>query len=141
MAGVDGVADAVPSIESAYNDVRPIRPNGDTIPTDGPPQLAFNWIDNPQLNAFTMVDGTPPQLGEFTMDFAAADKYGFVIGDTYELMTPNGRDHLRLSGTTSFGADNSTLGATLMQMNTADAIEHVRRRRHRQRQGRARRRR
>jgi putative ABC transport system permease protein len=27
-----------------------------------------------------------------------------------------------MSGTTSFGADNSTLGATLMQMNTADAI-------------------
>jgi putative ABC transport system permease protein len=122
VAGVAGVADAVPSIESAYNEVRPIRPNGGTIPTDGPPQLSFNWIDDPRLNAFTMVDGTPPQPGEFTMDFAAADKYGFVIGVTYELMTPNGRDHLRLSGTTSFGADNSTLGATLMQMNTADAI-------------------
>ena len=122
VAGVAGVADAVPSIESAYNEVQPIRPNGGMIPTNGPPQLSFNWIDNPQLNAFTMVAGNPPQPGEFTMDFAAADEYGFEIGDTYELMTPNGRTHLRLSGTTSFGADNSTLGATLMQMSTADAI-------------------
>jgi putative ABC transport system permease protein len=122
VSGIAGVADAVPSIESAYNEVQPVRPNGAMIPTDGPPQLSFNWIDNPQLNAFTMVDGTPPQPREFTMDFAAADKYGFVIGDTYELVTPNGQTPLRLSGTTSFGADNSTLGATLMQMNTADAI-------------------
>src|SRR5262245_61067531 len=122
VAGAHGVADAVPSIESTYNEVRPIRPNGDSIPTDGPPQLSFNWIDNPDLNAFTMVAGTPPQPGEFTMDFDAAAKYGFVTGDSYELMTPAGRSRLRLSGTTSFGADNSTLGATLMQMNTSDAI-------------------
>ena len=81
------------------------------IPTDGPPQLSFNWIDNPQLNVH---DGRrhPAAPGEFTMDFAAADKHGFGIGDTYELVTPNGQTHLRLSGTTSFGADNSTLGAT-----------------------------
>jgi putative ABC transport system permease protein len=123
VAGVDGVADAVASIESGDNAVRPIRPNGDTIPTAGPPQLAFNWIDNPQLSAFTLVDGAAPQVGEFTMDVDAAAKYGFVIGDTYELMTPSGNAHLELSGTTSFGADNSTLGATLMQFNTAQAIE------------------
>ena len=37
VAGVDGVADAVASIESGDNAVRPIRPNGDMIPTNGPP--------------------------------------------------------------------------------------------------------
>jgi putative ABC transport system permease protein len=123
VAGIDGVADAVASIESADNAVRPIRPNGESIPTDGPPQLAFNWIDNDQLSAFTLVDGAPPQVGEFTMDVDSVDRYGFVVGDTYELMTPAGRTDLRLSGTSSFGADNSTLGAVLMQMNTAEASE------------------
>jgi putative ABC transport system permease protein len=122
VAGVDGVADAVASIETGYNLVRPVRSNGEVIPTDGPPQLAFNWIDNPELNPFTIVTGTPPHVGEFTMDVDAASKYEFVPGDTYELMTPAGRTHLRLSGTTSFGDDNATVGATLMQMNTADAI-------------------
>src|SRR5215218_4914788 len=123
VARVDGVADAVASIESGDNAVRPIRPNGDTIPTDGPPQLAFNWIDNPQLSAFTLVSGAPPRVGEFTMDLDAAAKYGFVLGDTYQLMTPGGHTDLVLSGTTSFGSDNSTLGATLMQFDTAQAIE------------------
>jgi putative ABC transport system permease protein len=123
VSGIEGVADAVASIESGDNAVRPIRPNGEAIPTNGPPQLAFNWIDNPQLSPFTLVAGHAPQVGEFTMDLDAASEYGFVIGDTYELMTPGGRAHLRLAGTTSFGGDNSTLGATLMQMNTAQAID------------------
>ena len=123
VAAVDGVADAVASIESADNAVRPIRANGDVISTDGPPQLAFNWIDNEQLSAFGLVDGAPPQIGEFTMDVDAASEYGFVIGDTYEFMVPDGRVDLTMSGTSSFGADNSTLGAVLMQMNTAQASE------------------
>ena len=123
VAAVDGVADAAPSIEAADNAVRPIRANGETIPTDGPPQLAFNWIDNQQLSPFALVDGAAPQVGEFTMDFDSAAKYGFVIGDTYEVMVPGGRANLTLSGTSSFGADNSTLGAVLMQMNTNQASE------------------
>ena len=60
VASVDGVADAVPSIEAADNAVRPIKANGESIPTTGPPQLAFNWIDNAELSPFTLVEGTPP---------------------------------------------------------------------------------
>ena len=123
VAAVDGVADAVPSIEAADNAVRPLEANGDSIPTTGPPQLAFNWIDNAELSPFTLVDGAPPRVGEFTMDVDSAAKYGFVIGDTYEVMIPSGRVDLTLSGTSSFGADNSTLGAVLMQMNTDQASE------------------
>ncbi|MDP9463797.1 MAG: ABC transporter permease, partial [Actinomycetota bacterium] len=123
VAAVDGVADAVAGIEAADNAVRPIRANGENIPTDGPPQLAFNWIDNEQLRPFTLVDGAPPQIGEFTMDFDSAAKYGFAIGNTYAVMVPSGRVDLALSGTSSFGADNSTLGAVLMQMNTDQASE------------------
>jgi len=123
VAGVHGVADAVASIEAADNAVRPMRPNGQSIPTDGPPQLAFNWIDNPQLSPFTMVKGAPPQVGQFTMDLDSAAKYGFVIGNTYQVMVPNGRVNLTLSGTSSFGRDNSTLGAVLMQVNTSQASE------------------
>ena len=57
------------------------------------------------------------------MDVDAADEYGFVIGDTYEFLVPDGRVDLTMSGTSSFGADNSTLGAVLMQMNTAEASD------------------
>ena len=123
VAAVNGVADAVPNIEAADNAVRPIRANGENIPTAGPPQLAFNWIDNERLSPFTLVDGAPPQVGQFTMDVDSAAKYGFVIGHTYKVMVPDGSVDLTLSGTSSFGADNSTLGAVLMQMNTDQASE------------------
>ncbi|NOX29511.1 MAG: FtsX-like permease family protein, partial [Actinobacteria bacterium] len=83
--------------------------------------MAFTWINNQQLSPFTLVEGTPPEVGEFTIDYDSADKHDFVIGETYELITPTGRTHLTLSGTSSFGPDNSTLGAVLMQMNTAEA--------------------
>jgi putative ABC transport system permease protein len=123
VAGVNGVADAVAGIEAAENAVQPIKPDGEAISINGPPLLAFNWIDNPQLSAFTMVAGNPPQVGEFTMDVDSAAEHGFVIGDTYEVLIPDGSVELTLSGTSSFGADNSTLGAVLMQMNTAQASD------------------
>jgi putative ABC transport system permease protein len=119
---VEGVADAVAVLEAPDNAVRPTPPGG-AISTNGPPQLAFNWIDDPELSAFTLVEGAPPQVGEFTIDVDSATEHGFVIGDTYELMTPAGTRQLRLSGTSSFGAENKTLGAVLMQMNTAQASE------------------
>ena len=123
VTAVDGVADAVAVVEAADDAVRPVKANGDFITTDGPPQLAFNWIDNDQLSPFSLVDGAPPEVGEFTIDLDSAEKHGFVIGNTYELIVPDGRASLTLSGTSSFGADNSTLGAVLMQMNTAESSE------------------
>ena len=123
VAAVPGVADAVPSIEAAENAVRPVTADGHELPTDGPPQLAFNWIDNPALSAFTLVDGAPPRPGEFTMDVDTATEHGFVIGDRYDVAVPGGRVQLMLSGTSSFGADNATLGAVLVQVNTAQASE------------------
>ncbi len=121
VANVDGVAYAAPNIEAVDDSVRPILADGSTITTDGPPQLAYNWIDNEQLSPFSLVDGAAPQVGQFTVDFDSADEHSFVIGDSYEFMTPTGRHDLTLSGTTSFGPNNDTVGATLMQMNTAEA--------------------
>jgi len=123
VAAVDGVAEAVAVIEAPQDAVRPIKANGDFITTEGPPQIAYNWIDNEQLSPFTLVNGSPPAVGEFAVDVDSAAEHGFVIGDSYELIVPDGRANLTLSGTTAFGADNSTLGAVLMQMNTAQAGE------------------
>ena len=123
IAAVDGVADAVAVIEAPDDAVRPIKANGDSITTNGPPQIAFNWIDNEQLSPYRLVNGSPPAIGEFTVDYDSAAEHGFVIGESYELIIPDGRTNLTLSGTTSLGADNATLGAVLMQMNTAEAGE------------------
>jgi ABC-type antimicrobial peptide transport system permease subunit len=37
VAAVDGVSHAAASVESGANVVRPVRPNGEMIPTNGPP--------------------------------------------------------------------------------------------------------
>ena len=92
VAEVDGVEVAFPSIEAADDAVRPIPPSGEPITTAGPPQLAFNWVDDEQLSPFSLVDGAPPEVGEFAIDFDSATEHGFVIGDSYEIITPNGRD-------------------------------------------------
>lgn len=123
VAAVDGVADAAPSIEAADDSVRPTLADGSTITTEGPPQLAYNWVDNTELSPFTLVDGSAPEVDEFVMDYDSVAEHGFVIGDTYEFITPTGRYELALSGTSSFGLNNDTVGATLMQMNTAQAGE------------------
>jgi len=117
---IDGVARAVGSTEAPENSVRPITASGEEIPTVGPPQLAFSWSDETGLSAFTLIEGASPDVGEFVMDFGSAERYDFVVGDTYAVVTSTGRHDLTLSGLTRFGDANQTLGAVLMGMNTTE---------------------
>lgn len=123
VAAIDGVLDAVANIEAAESSVRPFGPDGSLIEIVGPPQLAWAWSDNDTVSPFSLVSGQAPQLGEFTLDYDSADKHGFVIGDTYDFLTPAGNRSLTMSGTSTFGKDNDTVGALLMQMNVAEASE------------------
>ena len=123
VAAVDGVFDAVANIEAPDDAVRPIPADGDPITTQGPPQLAFAWSDNEAVSPFSLVAGQPPGIDEFSIDLDSAATHDFVIGETYDVITPSGRRQLTLSGTSTFGADNDTVGAVLMQMNVAQAGE------------------
>jgi putative ABC transport system permease protein len=120
VSATPGVADAVGSVEAPENAVRPITPAGEEIPTSGPPQLAFSWIDNPDLSSFTLVEGQAPDAGEFVIDARSASTHDFVVGETYSLITPTGLHQLTLSGLKHFGPNNDTLGATLMSMSPGD---------------------
>jgi len=120
---VDGVAMAAGLVEAPPNSVRPITAAGEEIPTTGPPQLAFNWIEADGFTVFELVEGAAPGLDQFIMDIDSAARHEFIVGDTYAVLTATGRHELTLSGLTRFGEDNSTLGATLMGMNTSQANE------------------
>jgi putative ABC transport system permease protein len=125
VAAVDGVASAAPVVE-VENSVLPINAEGEEIPTAGPPQLAFGWIDDPTLTSFTLVEGeAPDQPGEFTMDLDAAANHGFSVGETYDVITPRGQIEATLTGLVSFGENNDTLGATLMQFDLEALQEMV----------------
>ncbi|MEM7273121.1 MAG: FtsX-like permease family protein [Actinomycetota bacterium] len=118
VRAIDGVAAAAPTLE-IEDGVRPINAAGEEIPAGGPPQLAMAWIDDPRLSMVTLVEGDVPGAGEFTMDLDAAARHGFALGQTYDLVVPTGRTELTLSGLTSFGENNDTLGATLMHFDLA----------------------
>jgi len=119
IAAVDGVAAAAPVV-TAENTVRPINADGQDISLDGPPQIAFGWVDEPRLESLRLVEGEPPRgADQFTMDLDAAANHRFQLGETYEVLSPTGRSSFTLTGLTSFGADNATMGATLMQFDPA----------------------
>ncbi len=117
VAAVPGVADAVPRIEAPWDAITVFDVTGEPIETVGPPQIAEAWSDNAELSAFDLVDGAAPGIGEFTVDVDSATEHDLVIGQGYDLTTPSGRVSLTLSGTSTFGADNATLGAVLVQLN------------------------
>ncbi|MCP3991449.1 MAG: FtsX-like permease family protein [Actinomycetia bacterium] len=123
IAAIDGVAAAAPYVEATENAVQPIKADGTTIPTQGPPQLMFGWVDNVGLGSFTIVEGAAPdELAEFAMDIDAAELHGFEVGERYDLVTPSGVvDDFELVATTSFGEDNATVGATLMHVSLDQA--------------------
>ncbi len=121
VASIDGVADIAPDIEAGWDAVQVLDSEGQPFVTNGPPHIAEAWSDNDELGAYTLIDGAPPGVGEFVVDIDAAAKHGIVIGNTYDFTTPTGRQSLTLSGTSSFGSDNDTLGAILMQMNADQA--------------------
>ncbi|MEM9519986.1 MAG: FtsX-like permease family protein [Actinomycetota bacterium] len=123
ITALDGVANAVAFVEAPENGVQPVKADGSTITAQGPPQLMFSWTDDAALGSFTVVAGeAPDEPGEFTMDLDAAATHEFVIGESYDLITPIGvEENVTLVGTTSFGEDNATVGATLMHVSLAEA--------------------
>ncbi len=121
---LDGVRVAEGSLSGFDNSIQPIKPDGTTIGTNGPPQIAFAWTVDEVLNPTTLVAGRPPTNPmEWAIDIDAAAKHGFVEGETYEFVTPVGNRSATLVGTFRFGEDNTTNGATLMAFDLQTARE------------------
>lgn len=122
VLAVEGVADAVPGIEAGWDVIQLLGNDGTPVTgRDAPPHIGYTWSDNTELSAFALVEGTSPDLGQFTVDLDSAAKHELVFGDSYDFSTPNGPVSLELVGTSTFGADNGTAGAILLQMNVAEA--------------------
>ncbi len=102
--------------------VQPVKANGDPVIAQGPPQFGFAWVSDKKLNAFSVVEGREPRSGaEFTLDLDSAAKNDFVVGKSYDILTPTGRHRAALVGLVRFGPENATLGATLTQFPLATA--------------------
>ena len=122
VAGVDGVVEVDPGLESAR--IVPINGNGDPVETGGAPILSFSWTDS-EFNPLTVVEGGPPDgPGEFAIDTTRADRDDLIVGESYEIIGVDGRETFELVGITRFGDENALAGAVLMSF-TLDELQRI----------------
>src|SRR5688500_4559775 len=86
VRGVDGVAAAAPVIEGSATIV---GKDGQPLGEEGPPTIGNNWIEDPDLSAFDIAEGRPPDAaGEVVIDRGSAKDGKLAVGDTTTILTP-----------------------------------------------------
>jgi putative ABC transport system permease protein len=109
VAAVDGVDRAVPSIEGVAT---LLDSAGDRIGGNGPPTVAANWIDDPELNPYRLAEGrAPAEPYEVVIDRGAAEEGDLDVGDRTTVLTPSPVD-VTVVGIATFGDDDSLGGVT-----------------------------
>ncbi|WP_328634409.1 ABC transporter permease [Streptomyces sp. NBC_00356] len=122
LAKLPGVAAAAPNIQGAG---QIIDAHGKPIGGQGPPTLAGNWIDDPELNAYQLADGrTPRKSGEVVINRGAAKTGDLKVGDTTTLRTPD-PVKVTIVGLATFGGEDGMAQTTFTGMTRADAEKYL----------------
>ena len=110
VAEVDGVVEVEGSVDGVAAFV---APDGEPILPQAP-TLAFSWVEGAGAGPLNLRDGRAPEApGEVTMDAGTLESYGFELGDTVEVIGPDGVEPVTLVGVTGFGESDNLLGATI----------------------------
>lgn len=118
LAGIDGVAAAVPVVERAGQIV---GSDGDPIGGQGPPALAGNWITDPDHNPYQLVEGRAPKAGdEVVIDKGSAETGDLAVGDRTVVRVPEAVD-VTVVGIATFGTADSAGGTTFAGFTLAAA--------------------
>ncbi|MBI5087850.1 MAG: ABC transporter permease, partial [Actinobacteria bacterium] len=127
VAAVDGVGRAAASVEGI---AQVIGADGEPIGGDGPPTLAGNWIDDPDLNAWHLSAGRAPRSAdEVVLDVSTADRGDLQIGDTATVRTPQPIE-VTVVGLAKFGDLDGVSGATYVAFTMEVRVNQTERRRH-----------
>ena len=121
VAAVDGVALAEGTIQGY---ARLVGRDGEPIgnPEMGAPTFGANWSDSPELNPFTISDGTAPRTdAEVVVDKKSADDAGLGVGDTATVLVEGPPQQVRIAGIAKFGEADSPGGASFVLFTTAAA--------------------
>jgi len=122
VAGVEGVEQAEPSSESAK--ILPVTASGDPLETVGPPILSYNWTGS-ALDPIKLAQGEAPAgPGQFAIDERTAEREGFVVGETYDVIGAAGREPFTLVGLTRFG-DETNVGGVVFVSFTLDELQRL----------------
>ena len=124
IAGLDGIgAIELQMTSNGYeNQLQPVKPDGETISLQGPPQIVFSWSTEPAFDVTDILEGEAPlEEGQWVIDEPSRAEHGFVIGDDYTFVTPSGQQQSQLVGTFTF--DGFIEGPTFMSMQTENIRE------------------
>src|SRR5438874_2074930 len=122
VRGVSGVAAAEPYVEGRGT---VLGRDGKAIGGNGPPRLAANWVSNPELNPYRIVDGRPPQAAdEVVINKGAADKGNLHLGDRTVVQTPD-PVAVRIVGIAKFGSEDGLGGSTFAAFTLDAAQRHL----------------
>ncbi|MFL1905072.1 ABC transporter permease [Streptomyces tauricus] len=117
-----GVAAAAPDIQGA---AQLVGADGEPIGGQGPPTLAGNWIDDPELNAYRLAEGrAPAKSGEVVVNRGAAEQGDLRIGDTTTLRTPDPVE-VTIVGLATFGGEDGMAQVTFTGMTRPDAEKYL----------------
>ncbi|MFJ3309919.1 ABC transporter permease [Streptomyces sp. NPDC086549] len=119
---VPGVAAAAPDIQGAG---QLVGADGKPVGGQGPPTLAGNWINDPELNPYRLAEGRAPvKPGEVVVNRGTARKGHLRIGDTTTLRTPD-PVKVTIVGLATFGGADGMAQMTYTGMTQADAEKYL----------------
>ena len=122
LAKIDGVAVVEPQIEG-FGQLT--GADGEKLGGEGPPTFAGNWIDDPDLNPYELVEGRAPVANdEVVINRGAADDGDLAIGDHTIVATPEPVD-VEIVGIATFGGEDGLGPTTFTAFTLAGAEEHV----------------
>jgi ABC-type antimicrobial peptide transport system permease subunit len=104
-----GVAAVAPQIQGY---AQTINKKNKLVKTGGAPTFGFVWVDDPDLNAYRILNGRPPKAGEVVLDRALMKATGFKIGEKIKVNTIKGSKQFTLVGDVTFGSSDSALGTS-----------------------------
>ena len=124
QASVPGVAAAegqvVAQIRVLGRDGKPL------VASQGPPNFGLNWLTSPELNGWTIVDGSPPvDDSEIVLDAKTARDGGYAVGDDVGVALTDGVHTFEVVGIARFGDVDTWGGAQAALFDTITAQELV----------------
>ncbi|HEX6310542.1 MAG TPA: FtsX-like permease family protein [Acidimicrobiia bacterium] len=122
VAAVTGVAVAEGSIEG-YGQL--LGNDGDALGGNGPPTLAGNWIDDPELNPYEIAEGRAPRTAEeVVINRGAAEDGDLDVGDTTTVLTPAAVE-VEIVGIATFGSEDGIGASTYAAFTLGAAQEYL----------------
>jgi putative ABC transport system permease protein len=114
VGDVDGAQATAPGV-STYAQL--VDKKGKVVgnPNQGAPTFGFNWVEVPELENFTIVDGGPPETAdEMVIDKGSADKADYRVGDSARVVSTAKTKEYEIVGIAKFGDADSPAGASVM---------------------------